>query len=163
LAALAEAVVGAVLTLAERELVARHGRLPGSGLGFAVFGYGSLGGQELGFASDLDLVFVYDGERAGSDSDGARRLAGPRWCWRRAGGRDEVARRLRPDGSRSVLVTSRQAFATYRRERAWTWEHQAWRRARPVAGDASLGERMQAVRRDVLMQPRDAGRVREEV
>src|SRR5699024_140428 len=84
LAALAEAVVGAVLTLAERELVRRHGRLPGEGLGFSMLGYGSLGGKELGFASDLDLVFVYDSARAGTRSDGARPLDGVNWYQRLA-------------------------------------------------------------------------------
>ncbi|HET7269162.1 MAG TPA: bifunctional [glutamate--ammonia ligase]-adenylyl-L-tyrosine phosphorylase/[glutamate--ammonia-ligase] adenylyltransferase [Oleiagrimonas sp.] len=176
LAALAEAVVGAVLTLAERELVARHGRLPGAGLGFAVLGYGSLGGQELGFASDLDLVFVYDGERAGASSDGARPLDGVRWYQRlaqrvmhwlgvltRAGRLYEVDTRLRPDGSRSMLVTSMDAFATYQRGRAWNWEHQALLRARPVAGDAALGKRFAEVRREVLVQTRDAAGVREKV
>lgn len=176
LAALAEAVIGAVLTLAQRELVARHGRLSGTGLGFAVFGYGSLGGQELGFASDLDLVFVYDGDRAGDTSDGARPLDGVRWYQRlaqrvmhwlgvltRAGRLYEVDTRLRPDGSRSMLVTSMEAFATYQRERAWTWEHQALLRARPVAGDTLLGERLGGVRREVLTRPRDDTHVREEV
>ncbi|EQD78589.1 glutamine synthetase adenylyltransferase, partial [mine drainage metagenome] len=68
LAALAEAVLNAVLRLAEGELVARHGRLPGPGLGFCVIGYGSLGGHELGFASDLDVAFVYDSARVAASS-----------------------------------------------------------------------------------------------
>ncbi|HEX7342414.1 MAG TPA: bifunctional [glutamate--ammonia ligase]-adenylyl-L-tyrosine phosphorylase/[glutamate--ammonia-ligase] adenylyltransferase [Rhodanobacteraceae bacterium] len=176
LAALAEAVVAAVLSLAERELVARHGRLPGTGLGFAVLGYGSLGGRELGFASDLDLVFVYDGARAGAHSDGARPLDGAGWYQRlaqrimhwlsvltRAGRLYEVDTRLRPDGSRSLLVTSLDAFAAYQRERAWTWEHQALVRARMVAGDAALGAELDNIRASVLAQPRDAARVRVEV
>ncbi len=176
LAALAEAVVGAVLTLAGRELVARHGRLPGVGLGFAVLGYGSLGGRELGFASDLDLVFVYDGERARARSDGARPLDGVHWYQRltqrvmhwlsvltRAGRLYEVDTRLRPDGTKSLLVTSLDAFTAYQNERAWTWEHQALLRARPIAGDAELGERLRQVRRTVLMQPREPGEVYAEV
>ncbi len=177
LAALAAETVGAVLALAERELVAQHGRLPGGeGSGFCVLGYGSLGGDELGFASDLDLVFVYDGARARGESDGTRPLDGVRWYQRLAqrvmhwlstltrGGRlYEVDTRLRPDGSKSMLVTSLEAFTAYQRERAWTWEHQALLRARPVAGDRELGERLREVRRAVLSQPRDAARVREEV
>ncbi|HEX7339994.1 MAG TPA: bifunctional [glutamate--ammonia ligase]-adenylyl-L-tyrosine phosphorylase/[glutamate--ammonia-ligase] adenylyltransferase [Rhodanobacteraceae bacterium] len=176
LAALAEAVVGAVLVLAERDLVARHGRLPGTGLGFAILGYGSLGGRELGFASDLDLVFVYDGERARQTSDGARPLDGARWYQRlaqrvmhwldtptRAGRLYEVDTRLRPDGSRSLLVTSLEAFATYEHERAWTWEHQALLRARVVAGDAQLGARLEAIRDEVLRMPREATKVGAEV
>ncbi|RAP58235.1 bifunctional [glutamate--ammonia ligase]-adenylyl-L-tyrosine phosphorylase/[glutamate--ammonia-ligase] adenylyltransferase [Oleiagrimonas sp. MCCC 1A03011] len=176
LAGLAAETVGAVLALAERELVAQHGRLPGEGSGFSVLGYGSLGGDELGFASDLDLVFVFDGERAQQRSDGARSLDGVRWYQRlaqrvmhwlsvltRAGRLYEVDARLRPDGAKSMLVTSLEAFDAYQRGRAWTWEHQALLRARPVAGDAALGERLRAVRRDVLSQPRDPGRVRDEV
>jgi len=177
LASLAAATVDAVLTLAERELVARHGRLPGGkGSGFCVLGYGSLGGEELGFASDLDLVFVYDGARAQGQSDGEHPLDGLRWYQRlaqrvvhwlsaltRAGRLYEVDTRLRPDGSTSLLVTSLQSFAAYQRERAWTWEHQALLRARPVAGDRAFGERVQAVRREVLMAPRQEAGLRREV
>ncbi|KGI78897.1 bifunctional [glutamate--ammonia ligase]-adenylyl-L-tyrosine phosphorylase/[glutamate--ammonia-ligase] adenylyltransferase [Oleiagrimonas soli] len=176
LASLAAETVGAVLALAERELVAQHGRLPGEGSGFSVLGYGSLGGEELGFASDLDLVFVFDGERAQLRSDGERPLDGVRWYQRmaqrvmhwlsvltRAGRLYEVDARLRPDGAKSMLVTSLESFAAYQRGRAWTWEHQALLRARPVAGDAALGERLRAVRYEVLSQPRDVERVRAEV
>ncbi len=176
LAALAEAVIAAVLTLAERELVARHGRPPGSGSGFAVLGYGSLGGEELGFASDLDLVFVYDGARAALGSDGARPLEGATWYQRLAqrvvhwltvltpaGRLYEVDTRLRPDGSKGLLVLNLEAFATYQRERAWTWEHQALLRARPLGGDAALAAALARLRREVLARPRDAATVRAEV
>jgi glutamate-ammonia-ligase adenylyltransferase len=176
LAALAESVVGAVLALAERDLVARHGRLPGTGSGFAVLGYGSLGGEELGFASDLDLVFVFDGQRAQAMSDGERPLEGYRWYQRlaqrvmnwltvltRAGRLYEVDTRLRPDGSKGLLVSSLDAFVAYQQSRAWTWEHQALLRARPVAGDAALNAELATVRRDVLAVPRDPAAVRAEV
>ncbi|MEI7036638.1 bifunctional [glutamate--ammonia ligase]-adenylyl-L-tyrosine phosphorylase/[glutamate--ammonia-ligase] adenylyltransferase, partial [Fulvimonas yonginensis] len=176
LAALAESVVGAVTALAERELAAQHGRLPGEGSGFAVLGYGSLGGEELGFASDLDLVFVYDGERARASSDGARPLEGVRWYQRlaqrvmnwltlltRAGRLYEVDTRLRPDGSKGLLVSSLEAFAAYQRSRAWTWEHQALLRARLVAGDAALGTALAEVRREVLAVPREAAAVQADV
>ncbi len=176
LAALAESVVGAITRLAARELAAQHGSLPGAGLGFAVLGYGSLGGQELGFASDLDLVFVYDGERARATSDGERPIEGVRWYQRlaqrvmnwlavstRAGHLYEVDTRLRPDGSKGLLVSSFDAFVAYQQSRAWTWEHQALLRARPVAGDAALGERLAEVRRAILGAPRDTARVLAEV
>ncbi|BBD81152.1 glutamate-ammonia-ligase adenylyltransferase [Aerosticca soli] len=176
LAALAESVVGAVLALAERELVAQHGRLPGPGSGFAVLGYGSLGGEELGFASDLDLVFVYDGARAAAQSDGPRPLDGMRWYQRlaqrvinwltaltRAGRLYEVDARLRPDGSKGLLVSSLESFAAYQQARAWTWEHQALLRARPVAGDAAVQAAATAVRREVLSAVRDPAAVRDEV
>ncbi|MGN2253825.1 bifunctional [glutamate--ammonia ligase]-adenylyl-L-tyrosine phosphorylase/[glutamate--ammonia-ligase] adenylyltransferase [Frateuria sp. GZRe12] len=176
LAALAASVVEAVTALAERELAAQHGRLPGEGSGFAVFGYGSLGGDELGFASDLDLVFVFDGARAQLTSDGARPIDGSRWYQRlaqrvmnwlslltRAGRLYEVDTRLRPDGSKGLLVSSLEAFDAYQRSRAWTWEHQALLRARAVAGDAGLGHALGEVRREVLAVPRERGAVLAEV
>lgn len=172
LAALAESVVGAVLALAERELVAQHGRLPGDGSGFSVLGYGSLGGEELGFASDLDLVFVYDGRRAQAMSDGARPIEGSRWYQRLAqramnwltvltrGGRlYEVDTRLRPDGSKGLLVSSLDAFVAYQNSRAWTWEHQALLRARPVAGDVMLNARLATARREILAVRRERATV----
>ncbi|WP_329742369.1 bifunctional [glutamate--ammonia ligase]-adenylyl-L-tyrosine phosphorylase/[glutamate--ammonia-ligase] adenylyltransferase [Dyella sp. A6] len=176
LAMLAESVVVAVTALAERELAVQHGRLPGEGSGFAVLGYGSLGGEELGFASDLDLVFVYDGRRAQAMSDGARPIEGSRWYQRlaqrvmnwltmqtRAGQLYEVDTRLRPDGSKGLLVSSLDAFVAYQRSRAWTWEHQALLRARPVAGDAGLNAALSEVRRDVLGVPRTLASVFDEV
>lgn len=176
LAALAESVVGAVLALSERELVAQHGRLPGEGSGFSVLGYGSLGGEELGFASDLDLVFVYDGRRAQAMSDGQRPLEGARWYQRlaqrvmnwlsvltRAGRMYEVDTRLRPDGSKGLLVSSLDGFIAYQRSRAWTWEHQALLRARPVAGDAALSRELAEVRRSILAVPREPAKVLAEV
>lgn len=172
LAAIAAAVVGAVLQLAQRELIAQHGRLPGAGFGFAVLGYGSLGGCELGFASDLDLVFIYDAARGASCSDGARSLEGARWFARLAqrvvhwlsastrGGRlYEIDTRLRPDGGKGLLVASLSAFAGYQRERAWTWEHQALVRARGVAGDPSLIAGFAQTRAALLTQPRDPAQV----
>lgn len=176
LAELADAVVGAVLELALRELAAQHGRLPGADSGIAVLGYGSLGGGELGFNSDLDLVFVYDAARGEAPSDGARPLDGARWYARAAqrvvhwlsaptrGGRlYEVDTRLRPDGGKSLLVASLPAFIAYQRERAWTWEQQALVRARPVAGDAALGRAFAAARDTVLTAPRAPDEVIAEV
>jgi glutamate-ammonia-ligase adenylyltransferase len=176
LAALAEAVVGAVVSLAARELAVQHGRLPGEGIGFAVLGYGSLGGEELGFASDLDLVFVYDAARARETSDGKRPLDGARWFQRlaqrvmhwvsaptRAGRLYEVDTRLRPDGSKGMLVGSVDAFTAYQQGRAWTWEHQALLRARHVAGDAAVGVALGVVRREVLCIARDPATVFAEV
>ncbi len=176
LAALAEAVVGAVVSLAARELAIQHGRLPGEGIGFAVLGYGSLGGEELGFASDLDLVFVYDGVRAKATSDGARPLDGVRWYQRlaqrvmhwlsaptHAGRLYEVDTRLRPDGSKGLLVASLDAFTAYQQSRAWTWEHQALLRARQVAGDTVLGAALGEVRRQVLCIAREPDKVLAEV
>jgi glutamate-ammonia-ligase adenylyltransferase len=176
LAALAESVVIAVAALAEREVIAQHGRLPGKGSGFSILGYGSLGGEELGFASDLDLVFVFDGQRAQAMSDGPRPLDGSRWYQRltqrvmnwltvltRAGRLYEVDTRLRPDGSKGLLIGSLDAFVAYQESRAWTWEHQALLRARPVAGDAVLNAELADVRRKTLAVPRDRPAVLAEV
>lgn len=165
LAELADAVVACVLRMAEADLRAQHGA--NAGAGFLVLGYGSLGGKELGFGSDLDLVFLYDapGEAV---SDGARPVDGARWSLRLAqkivalletrtgaGRLFDVDVRLRPDGAKGLLVSSIAGFAEYQRERAWTWEHQALARARCVAGDDALAERFRAVRREILSRPRD--------
>lgn len=176
---LAETVVAVVLDLAERDAIHQHGRLngyTGSGAGMAVLGYGSLGGAELGFASDLDLVFLYDGALVNSESDGAKPLDGMRYYARlaqrvvhllttltRAGRLYEIDVRLRPDGGKGLLVTSLQAFTEYQRERAWTWEHQALVRARHVAGDTALCKRFAEVRADILQQPRDSVRLHAEI
>ncbi len=172
LADAASAAVDAVLQLAQGELIAQHGRLPGAASGFAVIGYGSLGGCELGFASDLDLVFVYDGERAALTSDGARPLDGARWYSRlaqrvvhwlstptRAGRLYEVDTRLRPDGSKGLLVASLAAYSNYQSERAWIWEHQALVRARAIAGDASVRAAFAQDRAQILARSRDASTV----
>jgi [glutamine synthetase] adenylyltransferase / [glutamine synthetase]-adenylyl-L-tyrosine phosphorylase len=170
----AEVILARTLALAERDVARQHGRLEGSGL--AVVGYGSLGGAELGFASDLDLVFVYDGKLSQCESDGARPLEGARYFARvaqravhwlttqtHAGRLYDVDVRLRPDGGKGLLVTSLDAFADYQRERAWIWEQQALARARPVAGDAVTMLRFAAIRTEMLAQSRDAADVRQQV
>lgn len=176
LAAIAAAVVAAVLELAIRELVAQHGPLPGAehsgDTGFAVLGYGSLGGAELGFASDLDLVFIYDAARGAALSEGARPLEGARWFARlaqrvvhwlsvatRGGKLYEVDTRLRPDGGKGLLVASLPAFVEYQRDRAWTWEHQALVRARCIAGDAGVSDAFAHERAVLLVLPRESARV----
>lgn len=176
LAWLADGVVVRILALAESEVASAHGRIAGGR--FAVLGYGSLGGEELGFGSDLDLVFLYDAPavEGGAWSDGARSLDAPRWFARlaqkivallgavtAAGRLFDVDVRLRPDGAKGLLVSSLASFSEYQFERAWTWEHQALVRARFVAGDAGLGERFEAVRAQALARPRDPDKLREEV
>ncbi|MBS0226765.1 MAG: bifunctional [glutamate--ammonia ligase]-adenylyl-L-tyrosine phosphorylase/[glutamate--ammonia-ligase] adenylyltransferase [Proteobacteria bacterium] len=167
LAWLADAVVEAVVRLARSGLVESHGEIPGAR--FVVLGYGSLGGEALGFGSDLDLVFLYDADHA-TQSDGARPLDAARWFARlaqrivsllqtptRAGRLYDVDVRLRPDGASGLLVTSLAAYADYQRERAWTWEHQALVRARCVLPDEAglLATAFDAVREEVLRRPRD--------
>jgi [glutamine synthetase] adenylyltransferase / [glutamine synthetase]-adenylyl-L-tyrosine phosphorylase len=180
LAWLADAVVDVVLALAARELHAAHGRVPGAS--FVVVGYGSLGGEELGFGSDLDLVFLYDApadahsEPDPAQSGGVRPLDAQRWFARLAqkvvsllgtatgGGRlYDVDVRLRPDGGKGLLVSSMASYAEYQRERAWTWEHQALVRARVVAGSDGLRADFGRVRADTLRRARDAATLRADV
>ncbi|KRA46387.1 bifunctional [glutamate--ammonia ligase]-adenylyl-L-tyrosine phosphorylase/[glutamate--ammonia-ligase] adenylyltransferase [Pseudoxanthomonas sp. Root630] len=173
LAWLADEVVRVVLQVATRDVLAAHGRVPDGR--FAVVGYGSLGGEELGFGSDLDLVFLFDAP-AGAESDGARALEAGRWYARlaqkivallgavtAAGRLYDVDVRLRPDGAKGLLVSSLASFTEYQRDRAWTWEHQALVRARAMAGDLSLRDAFEEVRSLTLAHPRDADTLRGEV
>ncbi|HET6603360.1 MAG TPA: bifunctional [glutamate--ammonia ligase]-adenylyl-L-tyrosine phosphorylase/[glutamate--ammonia-ligase] adenylyltransferase [Xanthomonadaceae bacterium] len=178
LAWVAEAVVAALLPVAAAELTRSHGRPGGVDVleHVAVMAYGSFGGCELGFGSDLDLVFLFDGALLQAESDGARPLDAPRWFARLmqrlvnllgtltpAGRLYEVDLRLRPDGARGLLVSSLQSFAEYQHERAWTWEHQALVRARFVAGAATMGEAFANLRSQVLARPRERESLRRDV
>jgi len=179
LAAAAEAVLATVLRLAERDLAVNHGRLPDrteESSGLVILGYGSLGGRELGFGSDLDLVFLYDAALAQAESLGPRPLDGARYYARlaqrvvhflttltRSGRLYEVDVRLRPDGGKGLLVTSLDAYVAYQRERAWTWEHQALVRARAVAGDVALGRRFGEHRNELLAAPVDVQRLHDQI
>ncbi|MBJ6982325.1 bifunctional [glutamate--ammonia ligase]-adenylyl-L-tyrosine phosphorylase/[glutamate--ammonia-ligase] adenylyltransferase [Luteimonas sp. MC1572] len=162
---LADAVVAVVIALARREMQAAHGDIAGAR--FAAIGYGSLGGEELGIGSDLDLVFLYEAP-ADAHSDGARSVDAGRWFARLAqkvvallgtstgaGRLYEVDVRLRPDGASGLLVSSLASYGEYQRTRAWTWEHQALVRARCVSGDVDLCAAFEHVRTAALAQPRD--------
>jgi glutamate-ammonia-ligase adenylyltransferase len=169
LAEVAEAVLDAVLRIAERDIIAAHGhmdRRADDGCGLAVIAYGSLGAAELGFASDLDLVFLYDAALGTRESDGPRPLDGARYYTRlaqrivhllttplRSGRLYEIDVRLRPDGGTGLLVTSFDAFVAYQTGRAWIWERQALVRARGVAGDAVLSRKFAAARERCLVAP----------
>lgn len=169
LAEVAEAVLDAVLRIAERDMIAAHGhvdRRADNGCGLAVIAYGSLGAAELGFASDLDLVFVYDAALGARESDGPRPLDGARYYTRlaqrvvhllttplRSGRLYEIDVRLRPDGGTGLLVTSLDAFVAYQTGRAWIWERQALVRARSVAGDVALSRRFATARGRCLVAP----------
>jgi glutamate-ammonia-ligase adenylyltransferase len=173
LAWLADEVVRVVLRRVQAEVVAAHGEIAGGR--FAVIGYGSLGGEELGFGSDLDLVFLFDAPEA-AVSEGARPLEAGRWYARLAqklvallgavtgaGRLYDVDVRLRPDGAKGLLVSSLSSYREYQRERAWTWEHQALVRARGIAGDEPLLAEFDAIRAQTLAQSRDLLKLREEV
>ncbi len=134
---------------------------------FAVIAYGKLGGKELGYASDLDLVFL-TGVSASSESlvrygRLAQRLVS--WLTARtaAGGLFDIDVRLRPDGVAGLNVASFEAFVKYQRDAAWVWEHQALTRARFCAGDASLGAAFEVTRREILCRSRDLSSLRAEI
>ena len=179
---IAEVVLQAVLRLARQHLIDRHGspccRIDGQVVepGFAVLAYGKLGGIELGYGSDLDLVFLHGSEGEELGTQGAKAIDNNVFFARLgqriihmitahtpAGVLYEVDMRLRPNGAAGMLVSSMAAFAEYQHHAAWTWEHQALVRARVVAGDAPVAERFAAIRRDVLGRQRDGAQLRREV
>ncbi len=173
LAEIAERCVTRVLALARRDLELMHGNFAEALL---ILAYGSFGGSELGFGSDLDLVFVFDPEVGDAVSDGARALEGGRYMARlsqrvlhwlstptHAGPLFETDVRLRPDGAKGLLVSPLNAFREYQLQRAWVWEHQALVRARAVAGPVRLAEEFLAVRREVLQRERKLDEVKAEV
>lgn len=137
---------------------------------FAIIGYGKLGGKELGYGSDLDIVFVYDDddERAGEVYAAyVRKLINWLTVKTREGDLFEIDTALRPNGNSGLLTTSFEAYEKYQLGRgsntAWTWEHQAMTRARFVLGDASLGERFDRVREAVITAPRDHDALKAEI
>ncbi len=133
---------------------------------FAIIAYGKLGGKELGYASDLDLVFLYDDPREDATeiySRLVRRITSWLATMTSSGRLYEIDLRLRPDGDAGLLAASLEAFTQYQLRQAWPWEHQAITRARFVAGDAGLGARFESLRRRILLLPRDSRRLREQV
>jgi glutamate-ammonia-ligase adenylyltransferase len=162
LSELADIMVDFALRLAWRKLLKRHVDTPH----FAVISYGKLGGKELGYASDLDLVFLYD-DPAPEAAEIYARLGTRLNTWlsaqTSAGQLFETDLRLRPNGDAGLVVTSITAFRQYQMEDAWPWEHQALTRARFCAGDAAVGEAFAQIRREVLCQRRDPVKLREQV
>jgi glutamate-ammonia-ligase adenylyltransferase len=162
LSELADRVLGLAIELVWATLRLRFRDTPR----FAAVAYGRLGGKELGYTSDLDLVFLYDDddERAPEAyAQLAQRLSG--WLSARtaAGLLFEIDLRLRPNGAAGMLVSRLAAFEAYQRESAWVWEHQALTRARFSAGDRAIGERFEEIRRAALSQRRELPRLRDEV
>jgi len=139
---------------------------------FAVIGYGKLGGKELGYASDLDLIFLYDDpDDAAADvyATFTRRLITWLTTSTGAGTLFDIDLRLRPNGESGLLITDLDAFRRYQLREgdaantAWVWEHQALTRARFCAGDAEIGARFEAIREQVLTTPREAGPLAAEI
>jgi glutamate-ammonia-ligase adenylyltransferase len=159
---LADAVLQVTLELAWKQLRARHRELPQ----FAVIAYGKLGGKELGYASDLDIIFLYDDDHEQAQevyAKLAQRISRLLTSRTAAGVLFDIDLRLRPDGEGGMVVSSIDAFRRYQREAAWTWEHQALTRARFSAGEAAVGAAFEDERRRVLREPRDAAKLREDV
>ncbi len=133
---------------------------------FAIIGYGKLGGKELGYASDLDIVFLYDDEAPEAPEIYARyaqRINAWLTSATPAGVLYETDLRLRPDGAGGLLVSPLASFREYQLKHAWVWEHQALTRARFVAGDRKIGEAFEPLRVEILRQQRDPETLRREV
>ncbi len=166
---IAEVILEQVLAVAWADLTKKYGEpwRAGSGIGFAIFGYGKLGGIELGYGSDLDLVFIYDAATGGV-TDGQHSIDNAVFYTRLGqrmihimearmamGQLYEVDMRLRPSGESGMLVSTVQGFRNYQRDDAWTWEHQALVRARFVAGDPKVAAVVDDLRTEILRKPRD--------
>ena len=162
LSELADIILDRTIKLVWSNLSKRHTDTPH----FAVIGYGKLGGKELGYGSDLDVVYLYDDP----DQDAAQtymRLGQRLNTWlssqTSSGIVYEIDTRLRPNGESGMLAISLDGFREYEEKSAWMWEHQALTRARFVAGDPELGARFEQVRKDILCLPRDTNHLRGEV
>ncbi len=178
---IAETILEQIVGLAWHHLVNKHGR-PVCHLGetacdkgFAVIAYGKLGGLELGYGSDLDLVFLHAGAAARTKSTAnpidtsqfyarlGQRIIHILTTHSRAGRLYEIDMRLRPSGNSGPLVINIEAFGDYQAKEAWTWEHQALVRARPICGDAAVINHFKKIRKDILCRPRDLRDLRKEV
>jgi glutamate-ammonia-ligase adenylyltransferase len=162
LSALADLILEQVVAACWYDLRARHRDAPK----FAIVGYGKLGGKELGYASDLDIIFLYDDDDARAPEAYAKlaqRINAWLTSYTAAGLLYDTDLRLRPDGAGGLLVSSVAAFREYQRSKAWVWEHQAITRGRYVAGDRDVGAAFEDIRKQVLCLPRDLEALRREV
>jgi glutamate-ammonia-ligase adenylyltransferase len=179
---IAEACLEAALKLARHELNGRFGQ-PMCGLGreareagFSIIGYGKLGGFELGYSSDLDLVFIHDSAGDAQLTSGPKQIENEVYFTRLAqrlihilstatatGTAYEIDTRLRPSGGAGMLVCSANAFATYLTSEAWVWEHQALVRARAVAGDKGVRQSFADIRERVLGSKRERATLNHEI
>ena len=179
---IAEIVLEAVCHFARDHLQRRHGKPQYvvddevHDAEFCVIAYGKLGGYELGFGSDLDLVFLHDSHGKQQVTDGEKPIDNAVFFARlgqriihflntptQAGVLYEVDARLRPSGSAGMLVSSLKSFSDYQESKAWTWEHQALIRARLIVGDTGIGKHFQEIRDATLIKSRDDENLRKEV
>ncbi|WP_194362747.1 bifunctional [glutamate--ammonia ligase]-adenylyl-L-tyrosine phosphorylase/[glutamate--ammonia-ligase] adenylyltransferase [Neptunicella marina] len=175
---LAEAIIKQTVSLAWEQMVQKHGLPQGASMqqrNFAVLGYGKLGGIELGYGSDLDLVFVHNCP-GNEPTDGQKSIESRQFYIRLAqrimhlfatktasGELYEVDLRLRPSGNAGMLVCHIDGFKQYQRQEAWTWEHQALVRSRIIVAEPELAKQLQHIRCDVLSQPRDKTQLAQQV
>ncbi|MBV6523829.1 bifunctional [glutamate--ammonia ligase]-adenylyl-L-tyrosine phosphorylase/[glutamate--ammonia-ligase] adenylyltransferase [Ursidibacter maritimus] len=182
---LAEAIIGAVVNIAWRQVAQRFGTPEHltfdehSGeqqQDFVVIGYGKLGGIELGYNSDLDLVFLHNAPEQSETQGGKKSISSHQFYLKlaqkingifnlntSAGVLYEVDMRLRPSGEAGLLVSTFKAFQDYQQNEAWTWESQALVRARAVYGSKNLRAKFTQVRREILSIPRESGELRAEI
>jgi len=178
---IAETVLNEVVELSWKHLVEKHGapicQMDGLeiGRGFSVIAYGKLGGIELGYVSDLDMVFLHAG--TGGVTLGGEHPIDNQQFFARLGQRVihiltthtavgklyEPDMRLRPSGSSGILVSHIDGFKDYQTNKAWTWEHQALIKARPISGDINMAKRFEQIRNDVLARPRIETQLKKEV
>ncbi len=178
---IAETILNEVLKLSWRQMLEKHGR-PTAGFeektdnnGFAVIAYGKLGGIELGYGSDLDLVFLHAGE-SGKTKGGRRPIDNTHFYARlgqqiihmltahtTAGVLYDIDMRLRPSGDSGILASHIDAFEDYMTQKAWTWEHQALIRARAICGDDRLSDRFARIRKTIIALPRNRDTLRNDV
>src|SRR5690606_37449415 len=164
-ARVAEAAIKALGRATIKEFEAQHGKVPGGEL--VILALGRMGGGVLTHASDLDLVYLFTGDFM-AESDGRKPLGATQYFNRlgqritnalsvatAAGPLYEVDTRLRPSGAQGLLAVSLDSFARYQREEAWTWEHLALTRARPVFGSMRARAALEAVLVETLERPRD--------
>ncbi|HMU63144.1 MAG: bifunctional [glutamate--ammonia ligase]-adenylyl-L-tyrosine phosphorylase/[glutamate--ammonia-ligase] adenylyltransferase [Nitrosomonas sp.] len=159
---LADLILGNVLNLAWQGLKKKHQEQPL----FAIIGYGKLGGKELGYSSDLDIVFLYDDNHPDA-LEIYTKLSQSINTWltshTSAGGLYETDLRLRPEGTSGLLTCSLDAFKHYQQSQAWVWEHQALTRARFVVGNEQMGAAFEAIRKEILCKPRDLAKLKQDI
>ncbi|MEM9999580.1 MAG: bifunctional [glutamine synthetase] adenylyltransferase/[glutamine synthetase]-adenylyl-L-tyrosine phosphorylase [Pseudomonadota bacterium] len=174
LSVVAGKTISVAVTEARKEVEAKHGTFPGGQ--FCVVAMGRLGSREMTAGSDVDIITLYDGVEPLDESNGAKPLAASAYYARLTqriiaalsaptaeGVLYEVDLRLRPSGNKGPLATSIASFENYQRNEAWTWEHQALTRARPICGDGTLMEKTTAIIADILAAPRDEEKVKTDI
>jgi glutamate-ammonia-ligase adenylyltransferase len=167
---IAQSIVSEVLRTAKRDIIKRYGKPQDTSSEFCIVAYGKLGGLELAYGSDLDLVFLYDGGPTDAPTDGPRSIPQSMYYARlvqrfvhiasattRTGSLYDIDMRLRPSGNAGPLVSRLSAYRSYQLEHAWTWEQQALLRARAVAGDPDLCAQFASLRLQLLCRERNLG------